>query len=509
MKNYKEDLVKEVIADFLRRQKERLSLERMWELCLNFANGKQFMYLTPRLEMQEKEKEHFWEERQVFNHIAPIIETRLAKLSKIHPIFAVKGEGGETLIKGSQATALKDTENKLIRIFERENLREAVSIATSWSEITGTAFYKITKCGEGVKILPLSPFEIYPDNLETENIENLRSVIHAKKLSRDEIKEKFGIDIDTKKEKKRRCFGKIEGSDELITVIERYERPSKEFPLGRRITVAGDKLVGTGVLPIFCSENGGHNCGGGCDKSGGDNVGGKVADGFGAFVFPFIKQESISVPGCFFGKSVVERLIPVQRAFNAVKNRKHEFLNRLTNGILKVEDGSVDTDDLESNGLAPGSMLIYRQGSTAPEMMKDYDMPDGFDKEEEKLLSEFTSLGGVADVSTMYTSANLTSGTALELLSRQDNERLVPTAERIRKCYLAIANYVIALILGGKMCGQVAVIENENELLYTESQKKERVLELYKSGLLENDKGKIDMEKKQKIIALLGFRDLI
>ena len=45
---------------------------------------------------------------------------------------------------------------------------------------------------------------------------------------------------------------------------------------------------------------------------------------------------------------MVERAIPVQRAYNAVKNRKHEFLNRIAMGVLTVEDGSVDTDNLES-----------------------------------------------------------------------------------------------------------------------------------------------------------------
>ena len=43
---------------------------------------------------------------------------------------------------------------------------------------------------------------------------------------------------------------------------------------------------------------------------------------------------------------MIERIIPVQRAYNAVKNRKQEFLNRLSMGVITVEDGSVDTDDL-------------------------------------------------------------------------------------------------------------------------------------------------------------------
>ena len=69
-----------------------------------------------------------------------------------------------------------------------------------------------------------------------------------------------------------------------------------------------------------------------------------------------------------FGKlGLVDMLVPFQRAYNAAKNRKMEFLNRYTMGILCVEDGSVDVDDLETEGVTPGKVIIYRQGSVAPE----------------------------------------------------------------------------------------------------------------------------------------------
>lgn len=69
-----------------------------------------------------------------------------------------------------------------------------------------------------------------------------------------------------------------------------------------------------------------------------------------------------------FGKlGFVDMLVPFQRAYNATKNRKMEFLNRYTLGILCVEDGSVDVDELETDGVTPGKIIVYRQGSMAPE----------------------------------------------------------------------------------------------------------------------------------------------
>ena len=63
---------------------------------------------------------------------------------------------------------------------------------------------------------------------------------------------------------------------------------------------------------------------------------------------------------------LVFRLIPFQRAYNNIKNRELEYINRLTFGVCAVEDGSVDLDALQDEGLYPGKVLVYRQGSQAP-----------------------------------------------------------------------------------------------------------------------------------------------
>ncbi len=84
-----------------------------------------------------------------------------------------------------------------------------------------------------------------------------------------------------------------------------------------------------------------------------------------------------------YGKNgLVARLIPLQRAYNAIKNRKYEFLNRFATGILVVEDGSVDVDELQEEGLAPGKVIVYRQGSVPPTLLyASLQEIEGFEKE--------------------------------------------------------------------------------------------------------------------------------
>ena len=240
----------------------------------------------------------------------------------------------------------------------------------------------------------------------------------------------------------------------------------------------------------------------------------------------------LPVAGNFFGASIIERLIPIQRAFNAVKNRKHEFLNRLSMGVMTVEDGSVDVDDLSQDGLSPGKVLVYRQGSKAPEIMADMTMPSDFNEEENKLINEFVIVSGVSDVSSSSTNASLTSGTALEILVEQDNSRLLTSAEEIRRAYLIVAKMVVRLyaqftvgvrVVRGQdeflktrvyyvdenaVSSDDVYLDSENELFYTHSQKKEMIFKLFSSGLLFDERGSLRPSTKEKVLSLLGYKDL-
>lgn len=523
---FKEDLIADVKADFENRRKARVENERQWELNMNFISGNQYCGINARGDLEDTDRDFFWQEREVFNHVAPVIESRLARFSRVSPLFSVRPKTDDDKDVNGAAIA----EKLLASAFEKYDLDETVKKVTVWSETCGTGFYKIVWDNRGgnavgeadgetvfegdVKIIPVSPFEIFPDSLFSEELEDCFSIIHARALPVREIKEKYGVAVAGEN---LDVFGLFKSDsaksgakttiENAAIVIEKYEKPSAEFPSGRLITVAGDELLYYGELPYKNGKNG-------------------------ARTFPFVKQVCLKAAGRFFGASITERLIPVQRAFNAVKNRKHEFLNRLSMGVMKVEDGSLDVDDLESEGLPPGKVLVYRQGSSAPEMMGGLSMPSDFNEEEEKLLNEFVTISGVAEVSSSMSNANVASGTALEILVEQDNERLIVSAETIRKCYLEIARQVIRLYAqfaaGVRMIkirdsfnktrityvdksavnSDDVYLENENELLYSHSQKKEMIFKLYQSGLLTDETGDLRPATKEKVLSLLGYKDL-
>ncbi|MBQ3492605.1 MAG: hypothetical protein IJA88_00690 [Clostridia bacterium] len=523
---YEEELVKEVNEDFEKRRAERKSRERQWELNMNFLAGNQYCDLNSRGEIESENKSFYWQNRGVFNHIAPILDSRMAKFSRISSDVSVRPKSDDDKDVANAMVA----EKFLAHAFKNCDFDGVARKVTAWSETCGTGFYKVVwnnqagnllgnldgkEVYEGdAEIIPVSPFEIFPDSLYNQEIKDCKSIIHARAVSVDEIYEKYGVKVSGDRVSVYNLNGKNgvtsndqEAIDDASIVIERYERASAQYPNGRLLTVAGGKLLYAGDLPYISGDNGQRE-------------------------FPFVKQTSLVLAGNFFGVSVIDRLIPIQRAFNAVKNRKHEFMNRLTMGVMTVEDGSVDVDDLAEDGLCPGKVLVYRQGSKAPEIMSDASLPTDFNQEEEKLINEFVIVSGVSDVTSSSSNASLSSGTALQILVEQDNSRLVMTAEEIRRSFLCVARKVIRLYAqfsegiraisvkgrnnktktyyadGNSLNSDDVYLESENELLYTESQRKEIVFKLYSSGLLSDENGKLRPATKEKVLSLLGYKEL-
>ncbi len=648
-----EQLVQEIKDDYLKRKEERRAVEQSWLLNMNFLVGNQFSFVTPSGEIAEYDRRSASESREVFNHIAPIVESRLAKLGRVRPTMGVRPASPSE----SDLETAKLSKKILESVSNSLDISNVVSDATMWSEVTGTAFYKVvwddnagvivgykgkngeiydtetvekfrefspdvinyletmvesgynlpkemgneenlensasvfkpekmveltkeitkseenndiatkseriskpcrivasfsdalisvrTKFGltdeqivEIERILPnesrflgltndlepifdgdvvvsvCSPFEIFPENASIFDIEEQPSIIHARAVDKLVIKSHYGVDVAGEninsvslssfttdnffsgKSNVKRVLG--ETCENQAIVIERWVAPCEEFPSGRLSVVAGDKLVFDGDMPY--------------EK------------------YPFVKQVSNRVVGDFWGVSVVERCIPIQRAYNAVKNRKLECIGRLCGGVLAVEEGSVDLDELETDGLTAGKVLVYRSGSSVPHFMDAGSVPRELSEEEERLSNELISVSGVSELmrnSTLPSQVN--SGTAISLLIEQDDTRLSVTAENIRTAMLKIAKMVLSMYKKyaeskklGKItdeCGRLQVfywsksdissddivLETSNELNESLASRKQMVLELLKYGILQNGDGKLDERTKSKVIEMLGF----
>lgn len=85
-----EAIVRNVRDDFAARREARRSLERGWQLNMNFVSGNQYCDISEAGELEEETEAYYWQSRRSFNHIAPTIDTRIARLAKVRPSLEVR-----------------------------------------------------------------------------------------------------------------------------------------------------------------------------------------------------------------------------------------------------------------------------------------------------------------------------------------------------------------------------------------------------------------------------------
>jgi len=282
--------------------------------------------------------------------------------------------------------------------------------------------------------------------------------------------------------------------ENAVKVITYFERPSRHTPDGKMIIIVGEEhIVYYGSLPY-------------------DDI-------------PIVQIICKEVAGQFFGKSIIEELIPLQRAYNGCENRIHEYIKRVAIQSYMVEEGSVDEDDFEQNAAIPGAILSYKKGFALPATVKNGDLPRTILDEKAGLIRDMEYVAGVSQL--MVNSrlpSGVTSGRAIENLRDIDNTRLSLTGDYIRNgvknvgkmwlhIYKRYANtYRIINYLGSNEIGKSIVCTNEdinsydiefdteNELLFSEDMQRERFIELFKMGFFADSTGQIPEQVKRKAI---------
>lgn len=510
-------LVEYIRGEWERRKEERRPYELQWRLNQNFLAGNQYCDIDAVIgDVVDYEPPYEWMQAEVYNHLAPINATRLAKLGRVQPGLSVRPATSDN---ADQAAAKMSTQ--LLKGFAAaHDLNRLVREAEAWNEVCGTVMLKTTwnpRAGrmlglmggaggekaifEGdLKVVVVPAFEFYPDSVTRQGIDDCQSVIHAKAYTTDEIYRIWGervdgrdVDVFSLDNTGLMAGGAgynpgyqtvIRGNMENAEVVLEYmERPSPDVPEGRMAVVAGDRLLHLGPLPWRTGE-------------------------FGERSLPYAKMICEPNPGCFFGSSVLERCIPIQRAYNAVQNRIHEFLARATIGNMVYEENSLADPGVLEEGIAPGMPIEVRPGHEMPKWLDAQSIPPALLNERENLDNQFILISGTSEISrNSSVPSGALSGVAIELLKEQDDTRLSLTAENVRDMvretgviWLRLLRQFVTterltrmggedndvrMILwrGSDLTSDDVVIDTDNELSNTPAQRKNTALELYKAGL--------------------------
>ena len=533
---FKEDIIQKVLEDLEKRKTERSVLEQQWTLNANFLVGNQYCEINPyRGDIEQLEPVYDWLERETFNQIAPLIETRIANLKKINYAMKVKPATNELddYAKAETSTSVLQHTQKVTDFESKKNTM------ISWNELTGNCFWLswwdkdkgdkyaveqicevdeegTQKCKETAYFQGdldyglITPYEIYPESIFKQTVEAQRSIILEQVKTVDDIYDLYGIKVEGTNVETFELTPVGSGGgfgyenttvtighrtlDNAEKVITYFEKPSKHKPNGQMIIIVGDEhLVYYGDLPYSR--------------------------------IPIVQSVCIEVAGQFFGKSTIERLIPIQRAYNGCVNRIHEFIKQVAIGSYIVEEGSIDIDVYEQEGQAPGACLVYKQGTNPPVPIQNGNLPQEIMTERFNLKNDMEYAAGISQLMVYgSTPSGVTSGKALDNLMEIDNTRLSLTGDNIRNSVRKLAimwleiykkyatTHRIVNYVGGNNIGKAIVWSSEdinsydvdyvteNELLMSEDAQKQRFFDAYNMGLFTDKNGVIPTRVKQKAL---------
>jgi len=528
-----------VTKAFTECQKKRRMVELQMLLNTAFLDGNQHVDINGvTMTIEEAPKKYDYEVREVYNEIAPIYDTRLAKLGRVKPMLRARPATSEPNDINTAKVCTAIVRGTSVDV----NMSERIDEANAWSELCGTAFYKQVWDKEGGRkigtdengqpifegkpeTVVVSPFEIFPDSLFTDRIKDQRFIIHAKPMHIDEIEALYGKRVEGKEinvfslstsdigvgglgYNSQQTRMRIAKEKKHEIVKEYWENPSKDYPEGRLLIVAGDVLLyQADKLPYRCGKDGVPS-------------------------IPLVKQVAIKAAGRFFGKSVIERIIPVQRQYNNVINRSSEYLNRSSVGILVVEEGSIaNMEDIEEFGFEPGMTVIKRKGFEAPKFLDYANLPTEFSREREWCIQEFIRISGVSEISRdSNIPAGTGSGVALNILKEQDDTRMSLPAESVRKAVMQVGEQWLRFLKqfaqGPRLLRYVGddnvvqmmdwqasditsddiEIENENELTRTPAQREQMVKDFLQYGLFNEPDTKVPSPRmRSKILEMFNM----
>lgn len=420
-------------------KKARQNLETQWYTNLAFFFGRQWVQLmssqasTTGVQLFTPAAPP-WRVRLVINKIRPIIRTELAKTTSQKPQFTVMPRTTEDI----DLNASRVAEQILKCEYDEKEVQERIKSAVWWTLTTGTGFLKDywsasakpRSGGTGdFKIEALSPFHLMVPNFKQEDIEEMPYVIHASTLSTEaanmqyqkslggyEFTEK-DANVNAVKDVFEDSFLNLMGAPAVVKskellVLECWIKPGwhKQYPNGGLITTCANRVVvNSDKFPFSHGE------------------------------YPFSKILHIPA-GRFYGTSIIEDLIPLQREYNRTRSQVVENKNRMSKLQLLAQEGSVNPSRITNE---PGQVILYKPGYQPPTPLPLQNMPPFVSEELNRLQMDFDDISGQHEISRGGAPSQVTAATAISFLQEQDDTKLSPTVSSIERAVGKIGRHIL------------------------------------------------------------------
>lgn len=442
----------------------RVLTERQWYMNLAFYFGKQNVaILKPHsygIGTGNQTKlwippAPYYRARPVINRIRPTIRTEISQLTANRPNASVVPASAED----RDMYAAMAGEQIWYNFYSEKNIKALIRRAMWWTCVTGTGFIKTWwDPNEGEmeeQVNPMTgmpeidpstgqpamapvgdvmfkhetPFHVLCPDLREEDLESQPFLIHAQTKSPDWVSMHYKEALDGSpinpasadaRDILEDSFMNLIGTQSLdrqrsMLVMEVWVKPKSVpmFPEGAFFTMVGNKIVqGQQGWPYSHKK------------------------------YPFAKFDHIQ-SGKFYGTSVIEDLIPLQREFNRTRGGIIESKNRMAKPQLIAPRGSVDASKITSE---PGQVIQYTPGFEPPRPLPMQDLPMYVIQELDRILVDWSDISGQHEVTHGQVPPGVTAATAISYLQERDETQLSATFDSLEEGVEKIANMTLTYV---------------------------------------------------------------
>lgn len=434
--------------------------------------------------------------RTIEQIIEPAYRSEMARLNRNRP-------QGTTVPNGldpedfESAQAADDLLSHIWLTYEVEEFQEQF---ISWLIVSGTALIGVswdpmTPDPDGMqgslRFRTMSPFEFGVPHLREQRLDRQPYVMITKSYTLDEVEDRWGQrptpdHAGTYGSLDHRLSSVLSGGtrsgeddEETVVVKETWIKPSPLAPQGAVVITGGNRILEMTTFPQWTKGR-----------------------------YPFAVGRYTPVSGSFWGKSMLQSLIPIQRRHNRAASSVVELTNLASQIATAVPRGTQVRSLLGGRGL----MLESPPGATQP--VTNITPPPVGDlpfRELELTKMAARDIASQHEVTKGYTPPNVRSGTAISMLKEMDDSPAAMPLRYIERAVQSLGRNVLEIVKahwdeprmvtvigkegeierrsfvsGGEVGGQYHVLEG-SAWPYTKAERQAEVLQLWDRQLIDAD----------------------
>ena len=401
-------------------KQDRIVFERQWYINVAFYFGKQYVQWAPgvnnNLTRLYEPPAPRWRVRLITNKIKPIVRREIAKFTKEKPQFYALPASSED----ADVAAAKAAESIAMFQLDQTKFNARIRQVAFWESLCGTAFIKdsYNASTNQSQIEALSPFHIYVPNLQEIEIENQPYVIHSTGMLPDLVEDRYGVRLTPDSfgsgaTLEQKMFNSVSGTQKnnLVQVKEMWVKPCRKYPEGAVITWASEQILYVHTpWPYSHGE------------------------------YPFTKFDHVPT-GRFYGGSVVDDLIPLQKEYNRSRSQIIEAKNRTSKPQLLAARGSINPNKVTSE---PGLIIEYTPGFPAPSPLQPVSLPSYVIQEQDRLDKDIMDVSAQGEIAKGDTPPGIEAASAIAYLQEESDSIFGPTLTNMEEGVEKIGQHLLS-----------------------------------------------------------------